>query len=88
MQIVFLNSFYKDLNKLKNKTVAQQLSRLIADIEKANDLSDLPELKKLKGHKHAYRIRIKSYRLGVFIEGNKIEFTRLLPRKDVYRYFP
>ncbi len=39
MQIVFLNSFYKDLNKLKNKTVAQQLSRFIADIEKANDLS-------------------------------------------------
>ena len=39
MQIVFLNSFYKDLNKLKNKAVAQQLSRLIVDIEKADDLS-------------------------------------------------
>ena len=45
-------------------------------------------LKKLKGFKTAYRIRIGDYRIGVFIDGDIVEFARVVHRKDIYRLFP
>jgi len=41
-----------------------------------------------EGHPTAYRIRIQNYRVGIFQEGETVEFARILPRKDIYKYFP
>lgn len=88
MQVIYLKSFLKDIDKLKNKQVAANLLKLVSEIEEIEDPKDIKGLKKLKGHKYAYRIRIQDYRLGIFIEENQIVFTRFLPRKDIYKFFP
>jgi mRNA interferase RelE/StbE len=88
MQIEFLSSFYKDLDKLENKKVAFRLLEIISLIESADSLENIPNLKKLKGHPQAFRIRIQNYRVGLFLEGSIVEFARILPRKDIYKYFP
>jgi mRNA interferase RelE/StbE len=49
---------------------------------------EIPHLKKLQGFKSVYRIRIGDYRIGIFIDGNTVQFVRVLNRKDIYKYFP
>ena len=88
MQIIFLKAFSNDLDKLKNKQVSQSLLDIISEIKKANSIQEINNLVKLQGYKNAYRVRIGEYRLGAFIEGNTVELAGLLPRKDIYRYFP
>lgn len=43
---------------------------------------------KLSGSKDAYRIRLGNYRIGIYKEDNKVILSRVLNRKEIYRYFP
>ncbi len=51
-------------------------------------LGDLPGVKKLKGYKTAYRIRVGDYRVGFLFEDDTIKLSRVTNRKEIYRYFP
>jgi len=44
--------------------------------------------KKMKGDKTAFRIRIGKYRIGIYIVNGTVEFTRVLHRDKIYKYFP
>jgi mRNA interferase RelE/StbE len=88
MRVEFLKSFSKDLDSLNSKSVKQSLIRLIDILERAEDLNKIPNIKKLKGHRNAYRIRIGDYRLGLFKESSSIILARFLHRKDIYKLFP
>lgn len=57
-------------------------------MESIDSLDEIPNIKKLKGHKSAYRIRIGDYRLGFFFENTTIIFARFVHRKDIYKIFP
>ena len=57
-------------------------------LRSSDDIRLLSQVKKIKGHKSAYRIRIGNYRLGFFVEKNTIILTRVLHRKEIYKYFP
>ena len=87
MKVEFLKKFSKDLDSISSKTVKQSLIRLIELLENAQTLEEIPNVKKLKGHKSAYRIRIGDYRLGLFLENSKILLARFLHRKDIYKIF-
>ena len=52
------------------------------------NLKDIPNLKKLSGYKNVYRIRVGEYRIGLYVEEDTIVFARILPRKEIYRFFP
>ena len=88
MKIIFLRHFYKDLDKLRLRKVKDDVLLVIKNIESTNSISEIKNLKKLSGHKHAFRIKIGNYRIGVFIENNIVEFARIAHRKDVYNLFP
>ena len=88
MKVEYLKSFSKDLDALKLKSVKNALSRLIEMMEDADVIQEIPNIKKLKGHRSAYRIRIGDYRLGFFYEPPKITLARFLHRKDIYKIFP
>jgi mRNA interferase RelE/StbE len=88
MEVEFLHQFSKDLDKISLKTVKQNLLNIISALEDANAFSEIANTKKLKGHKSAYRIRIGDYRIGVFVEGQKVTFARIIHRKDIYKVFP
>lgn len=64
MKVEFLKKFSKDLDAVTAKSVKANLLRIIELIESINSLDELPNTKKLKGHKSACRIRIGDYRLG------------------------
>ena len=88
MNVEFLKRFSKDLDDIKNKSVKQAVSRLIELMETVDALDKIPNTKKLKGHKSAYRTRIADYRIGFFFENSTILLARFLHRKDIYKIFP
>ena len=59
-------------------------------MESVDSLSQIPNLKKLKGQKSKvyYRSRIGNYRVGLVIKKDLAVFVRFLNRKEIYRYFP
>jgi mRNA interferase RelE/StbE len=88
MKVEFLRKFNKDLENLNVDHVRNAALKAISLVEKANQISDIPNIKKLTGHKAAYRIKIGDYRIGLFIEGDVAEFARIHHRKDIYTFFP
>jgi mRNA interferase RelE/StbE len=88
MKVDFLKKFSKDIDSVNSKGVKQSLIRIIELLENAENLEAIPNLKKLKGHRSAFRIRIGDYRLGLFYEDSKVSLARFLHRKDIYKIFP
>jgi mRNA interferase RelE/StbE len=88
MKVEFLKRFSKDLDDIKTKSAKQSVIRLIELMETVEALDKLPNTKKLKGHRSAYRTRIGDYRLGFFFENSTILLARFLHRKEIYKSFP
>ena len=87
MKIEIRKSFEKDAKKLSAE-VKVHLYKLIQQVKNAKDLSEIPVCKKLTGYKNAYRLRLGSFRVGVFYESGTVELVRVLNRKEIYKYFP
>jgi len=88
MQVNYEKSFLKDIKNLNDKKTAQRLKKILQELEESNSLEKLQNVKKLKGFKSYYRIKISNYRLGFSYEDGKIDIIRFLHRKDIYKLFP
>ena len=80
-----LLSFAKSLEDILDKLETQNTKEAK---ELAENLQEIPNVKKLKGFEEFYRIRIGKYRVGIRYNNNEVTFIRLLPRKDIYKCFP
>lgn len=88
MKVQFKESFLKELKKLQNKKLKDSIYECIVQAENAGKLSEIKNLKKLKGYNIYYRIRIGDYRIGLKIEEKVIFFVVFEHRKDIYKDFP
>lgn len=89
MKTEYLPSFIKDLKKLKKIPVYHEIKLLVfKTIPNYSYITEINNLTKIKGYKYAYRLRIGNYRIGIFIKDETIVFSRVLHRKEIYRYFP
>ncbi len=89
MIIEYDKSFEKSLEKLKNKSLFQKIEKTIIEFENAKSLYELSDIKKLKGYKFYYRVKIGEYRLGFEkINENTLRFIIIAHRKDIYKLFP
>jgi mRNA interferase RelE/StbE len=88
LTVRFKASFAKDLRALKDKTLLEQIKELIVNIESAQSLAEVSNVKKLHGGGGFYRVRIGDYRVGLATEEEVVVFVRVLHRREVYRYFP
>ena len=89
MKPEYLPTFIKDLKALKSTPVYTRIKNLaFQDILACQNLSDISNIKKLKREDNAYRIRVGDYRIGFFMKGDTITFSRVLHRREFYRYFP
>jgi len=88
MNVKFKRTYLKDLEKLPGdiKRGTEELSFL--QIPKIQKLVDMTNVKKIKGYKSFYRVRIGDYRIGFELRNGVIVFYRVLHRKDIYKYFP
>ena len=88
MKVVFLNSFKKDLKKVKNKALKLKIKTCIISLENEKNLRNIKSCKKLSGSYNVYRIRIGDYRLGFYLDDKTIFIVRFLKRSEIYRVFP
>jgi len=88
MKVEFLKKFSKDLDVVSSKSIKNTLLKTIELMESVSTLEEIPNVKKLKGHKSAFRARIGDYRLGFFFENSTILLARFVHRKDIYDLFP
>ena len=89
MKTTFRKSFTKDLKSYtRDRTLLARVEETILQVEAAETITDIKNLKKLKAESPYYRIRIGNYRLGLIIKNKIVTFVRLLHRKEIYRYFP
>ncbi len=88
MNVKIDKSFVKDTDKIADKILLNSIADCIENIREINKLSEIPNCKKLKGSKNAYRIRIGPYRIGFIFENHTVEFVRFLHRDKIYDSFP
>lgn len=90
MEVYFKGRFFKDAKKLP-EDVKEEVKRVCFDvfpkISGLQEFNDYP-LHKLKGFKLYYRITIKGFRIGFKKTNGQVEFMRVLPRKDIYKFLP
>jgi mRNA interferase RelE/StbE len=84
----FRTSFVTDLRAIKDQSFHDRIKNLIAKVESVQSLSEVPNLKKLRGGGGYYRVRVGDYRVGLAVEEKDVVFVRVLHRREVYRYFP
>ena len=70
MKTQFKDSFLKDIRSIKDKKLLSRLEQFILAVESVDNLSQIPNLKKLKGQKNKvyFRFRIGNYRVGLMIK--------------------
>ena len=88
MEVKIDKSFQKDTKKIKDKALLNKIALVISNVQKAENINQIKNLKKLKGSSENYRIKIGDHRLGIIISESSIEFIRCLHRRDIYKYFP
>ncbi len=88
MEVIVTKQFDKDVEKELDKALQLQLADIIEQIRTAKSLQQIPNTKKLTGYKSAYRIKLGAYRIGFMYEINKVKLSRVMHRKEIYRYFP
>lgn len=89
MKIEIDKSFLKSLSKLNFPDIKPKIETLIQEIEKAQSLSEIKQIKKLKGFKSYYRIKSGDFRIGLeFIDSETLRLILIAHRKDIYKRFP
>jgi len=79
-------SFERDAKNLPID-IQQRVKNLINKLLTSDSSIDIGA-EKLAGAHNAYKIRIGNYRIGFYKEGDTIVLSRVLNRKEIYRYFP
>jgi mRNA-degrading endonuclease RelE of RelBE toxin-antitoxin system len=88
MVVVFAKLFLKDLQKITDMNLKREVLKAIEDFETIENLNELSNIKKMRGHSEAYRLRIGKYRLGFYYDGNNIMLVRIVKREIIYNLFP
>ena len=79
MRRTFATSRIETLNRIREA---------VEQLEKAQSLQNITNIKKLRGGGNYYRLRVGEHRIGLIVEGDNVICVRCLDRKEIYRYFP
>ena len=88
MKAEFKKSFLKELQKLRKKGLKNSIAECIVQVESAQTINQIRNIKKLTGFDDYYRIRIGDYRIGLKIDAETVYFVVFEHRKDIYKKFP
>jgi mRNA interferase RelE/StbE len=88
MQVEFRPLFVRDLRAFKDRKLRQRIEAIIMEVEAANSLAELRNIKVIQGSPNFYRLKVGDYRLGIYLQEDVVAFVRVLHRKEIYRYFP
>ena len=89
MQLVIKESFHRDLKKKSvDKIIYTKVEALLEELGVKEKISDIENIKKIKGTQGYYRVKIGKFRVGIYFNEGIVFVVRCLPRKDIYKFFP
>jgi mRNA interferase RelE/StbE len=89
MNIEFSKKFEKKIESIDDKILLEKISACVKNIINATNTKEIKNIKKLKGYKSFYRIKISDYRVGIYLDDHAtIWFADFAHRKDIYKIFP
>ncbi len=88
MNIEFTHRFEDETDEISEPKLRERIKSIIEAVRDASTPRQIPHLKKLKGYRDFYRIRIADFRIGIRIKGDTVIFAAFGSRKDIYRSFP
>ena len=88
MNVDYKECFFRSVKKIIDPALKEKVEHVIKSVKAAKTLKDISGLKKLKGEKTSYRIRLGDYRIGVNIENDMVTFDTFGHRKNIYKKFP
>lgn len=88
MNVQFEAKFAKDLKQVSDGRLLKAVKELVLACKEVESLTEISQVKKLKGYDTFYRVRIGDYRIGLKLAEDGLIFVRCLHRKEIYRYFP
>ena len=83
MKVEFRESFLKGLRSVSDKNLLSKVQSAIENAEQSETLQTISKLKKLKGSKDYFRIRLDDYRIGLKFENDSVIFVSLLHRREI-----
>ena len=87
MEVIVTRTFLKQLKNCP-PYIQESARAVLESLEAANDLSQIPDIKKLKGYLFYYRICIGDYRSGMEHRKPQIIVMTILHRGTIYKKFP
>lgn len=67
--------------KITDRQLLLKIKRAIEQIQQADNLNEVNQIKKLQGKMNYYRIRVGNYRMGIKVSEGVVSFIRILHRK-------
>ncbi len=89
MKVIFDEAFEESIDEIKDKILKKQVEKAIIQVETSTAIGFVPNIKKMKGFKTYFRIRVGNYRIGLELENSDtVRFLIIAHRKDIYKLFP
>ena len=89
MKIEYEKKFLKELVKLKDKNIQEEVEKFVFDkLPLFNSLSDAQKIEKMSGYKEYYKVRFGNYRIGIKKENETIIIKTIKHRREIYKFFP
>ncbi|PKM38400.1 MAG: plasmid stabilization protein [Gammaproteobacteria bacterium HGW-Gammaproteobacteria-10] len=89
MKLKISKRFVKDSEKITDKRLLKKLHQVLIEAGKVENLSDISNITQLSGYPNYYRIKFDyRYRIGLYFDGETLEFLRIGTREDFYKRFP
>jgi mRNA interferase RelE/StbE len=88
MKVEYHKSFERDLRRVRDRNLLDRVEAVLVELESAESLDSISNVKVMKGHPDYFRSRIGDYRLGLRRIDGGVRIIRFLSRGDIYRKFP
>ena len=89
MNVKISKRFVKDTQKITDQRILVKIRQVLVEANTAKSLLDISNVTEMSGYPAFYRIKFDyRYRIGIYSDGDIIEFLRVGNREDFYKKFP
>jgi mRNA interferase RelE/StbE len=84
----YRKKFLRDLAKIPSIDRKPIEKFAFEEVPALGAIAESGKIERLKGYKSHYKVRFRSYRVGLKLEDDVVNFERVLHRREIYRFFP
>ena len=89
MNVKISKRFVKDTQKITDPRILTKIRHVLIESNAIKALYELPNVTEMSGYPHFFRIKFDyRYRIGIYCDGETLEFLRVGNREDFYKKFP